>query len=150
MIIRALVQEDAAELDSIWKVTKLVGPDYDVATEIRDVLVRSADLCFVAVEDDRVVGSIFGFDMGWGGWIGRLAVDPPAQGRGIAKALVAKLEERFNELGKDGSALLIWKTETEAMQFWDKRDYEVQTKLELRWRQYRDRSPDELPPSLIS
>jgi len=59
----------------------------------------SGHLMFVAEADGQIVGTAFGSHDGRKGWINRLAVDPRYRRRGIAKQLVAKVEEALAHEG---------------------------------------------------
>jgi ribosomal protein S18 acetylase RimI-like enzyme len=56
-------------------------------------------LMFVAEAHGQIVGTAFGSHDGRKGWINRLAVDPRYRRRGIARQLVAKVEEALAHEG---------------------------------------------------
>ncbi len=49
----------------------------------------------VALDGDRIIGSVIGTNDGRKGWVNRLAVDPDHRSRGVAKELVERVEECF-------------------------------------------------------
>jgi ribosomal protein S18 acetylase RimI-like enzyme len=97
---------------------QLSGAAADYAAELRDVAgrVREAEV-LVAVDDDgRVLGCVTFAHPGtvWAevarageGEFRMLAVAPPAQGRGVAAALVAACVERARELGYHAIAICV-------------------------------------------
>ena len=69
----------------------------------RDAISRQLEIfsktMLVAEENGKIIGVIFGTHDRRKGWINRLAVLPAAQGRGIAKELIAAVEHEFLKAG---------------------------------------------------
>lgn len=71
----------------------------DTAAAIATLHLRDPDALILAMDGDKIVGSLIA---GWDGWrchLYRLAVLPGRRGEGIARALIAAAEERFRILG---------------------------------------------------
>jgi ribosomal protein S18 acetylase RimI-like enzyme len=71
----------------------------------------------------RIVGTVIG---GWDGWraqIARLATDPSIRRAGIAKALVAEIEERLRKRGAKRIYALVDKRSAPAVPFWESAGY---------------------------
>ena len=68
-------------------------------------------------------GSVFGTHDGRKGWINRVAVAPEFQRQNIAKKLIAKVEDRFSELGIDIIACLVEDWNTNSLQVFEKLGY---------------------------
>ena len=71
----------------------------DTAAAVELLLARDPHALILAVEDDRIVGSVVA---GWDGWrchLYRLAVLPSRRGEGLGRALIAAAEARLAELG---------------------------------------------------
>jgi GNAT superfamily N-acetyltransferase len=58
------------------------------------------EFCFVARKDGRLVGCVFAGDHGDALYIGKLAVDPAEQGKGIGRRLIAAVEDLALRLRK--------------------------------------------------
>lgn len=94
LVIRAFAPEDLPAARAVWR--SAFAAQFGLSPEVfrpgADVLARrlagQPGSCFVAVDNGQVVGSVVGLD--WGSvWIlGPLTVDPAAQARGHARALV--------------------------------------------------------------
>ena len=63
-----------------------------------------------------------GFD-GWRGAISRLAVEASYRRRGIARALLAEVEVRFDRNGVSVVTALVEKDHSWAMTYWDATDF---------------------------
>jgi len=84
---------------------------------------------FVAVDGDRIVGTLIA---GWDGWraaLYRLAVDPDYRRRGIARALVSVGEERLREAGARRIGALVMRAEEHAQDFWRGIGYTEDTRV---------------------
>jgi GNAT superfamily N-acetyltransferase len=72
-------------------------------TDAGDVQARMQSGCFLVIEDTpgpgALVGSVYLAIKAERGYLGTLAVDPGHQGRGLAKALVAAVEEQCRQAG---------------------------------------------------
>jgi ribosomal protein S18 acetylase RimI-like enzyme len=82
---------------------KITGKPHEAQWESRiiDALTRNPLGCLVAEAEGKVVGFILGDIRGWefaipkSGWIEIVGVDPAFQGKGVARALIEKLEIYF-------------------------------------------------------
>jgi ribosomal protein S18 acetylase RimI-like enzyme len=71
----------------------------DTTAAVAALHLRDPEALILAVEGDRIVGTIIA---GWDGWrchLYRLAVHPGRRRAGIGRALIAAAEERFRALG---------------------------------------------------
>ena len=59
----------------------------------------AAERCFLAWLDGRLAGCVFCVPQGDALYIGKLAVDPPLQGHGIGRALMARAEDEARNRG---------------------------------------------------
>lgn len=71
----------------------------DPRVSIANKLAMQPELFFVALRDERVVGTVMGGYDGHRGWLYSLAVAPEARGRGFGRALVAHAERALAALG---------------------------------------------------
>ena len=126
MTIRTMTTTDMTALFTLWKVSKL-----NFANKKREVhectlmIELNPTSCFVAIEDDIIVGSIFGVFNGRRAWINHLAIHPEYQKRGIGSKL---LNATIKELKKRGATKVILGVSTsnlKAMEFYYKNGFQV-------------------------
>jgi ribosomal protein S18 acetylase RimI-like enzyme len=90
------------------RVNALVYPDWATSQEedVRDACAEPETLVTVAVDDTAVLGfvSVVFHDAGQTGEIDMVAVDPPAQRRGVARALT---EHALTQIRARGSRLAV-------------------------------------------
>lgn len=91
MEIRVMTSEDYDGLYALWTSCKGMGlNDVDDSREgIVRFLRRNPTTCFVAQEEDTILGCILAGHDGRRGYIYHTAVKPEHRGKGIGKALVA-------------------------------------------------------------
>lgn len=88
------------EVDALWREAfPADAPRNQAKAAIPTKLSIQPDLLLVAVEDERVVGSILaGFD-GYRGWLNRVAVLQSHKRQGIGARLIREAEARLAALG---------------------------------------------------
>ena len=87
---------------------------------INAFLKRNPDTCFVACEDDKVVGVILSGSDGRRGYIYHTAVDPQYRKRGIAAALVETVMQAMKNIGINKVALVVFEHNEDGNKFWEK------------------------------
>jgi ribosomal protein S18 acetylase RimI-like enzyme len=120
--IREFRWDDFAAVVAVWSAA---GRDVVPRAELESKLTRDPELFLVAEdragdEADRgeVVAVAMGTFDGRRGWIFRLAVHPANRRRGIARALVDELENRFRGLGCPRVNLLVMPDNVAGLHFW--------------------------------
>jgi L-amino acid N-acyltransferase YncA len=99
MQIRVFETADEAEVVSLWERCGLVRPWNNPRKDIARKLAVQRELFLVGVIDRLVVASVMaGYD-GHRGWINYLAVDPACRGQGLARRMVAAVEEDLRRAG---------------------------------------------------
>jgi len=92
--IRPYVESDETAVAALWRE---VFPDSSQwnhpETDIQRKLAVQRELFFVAVADDRVVGTTMGGYDGHRGWVHLVVVSPGLQRHGIGTALMRRVEE---------------------------------------------------------
>jgi len=118
--IRPCRVEECEAVLALWRRAGAIPSVTDTLEELTR-LVRSehGDGFLVAVRDGVVVGSVIGGWDGWRGGIYRLAVDPQARRRGIARALVRAAESVLWRRGARPMSVLVERHEAHAVAFWD-------------------------------
>jgi ribosomal protein S18 acetylase RimI-like enzyme len=106
--IRCANVADADQLIALWREAGLRFDPSRVAGELRSVAARDPGLVLVDVDDQgHIAGAVLGAYDGRRGWVNRLAVRSDRRGQGIAKKLMAELEERLMAIGCPKVNLLI-------------------------------------------
>ncbi|MEW6069608.1 MAG: GNAT family N-acetyltransferase [Candidatus Thermoplasmatota archaeon] len=125
IIIREFRMEDYDSLTTLWNNAKLPykPKGRDRRDKIEQELKRGNAIFLIAETNGKLVGSILGTHDGRKGWINRLAVAPEFRRQGIARRLVAKVEDWLSEHGIEIIACLIEDWNTESMQVFERLGY---------------------------
>ena len=124
-IIRDCRPEEVAAVLILWRQAEATPDVSETVEDLTHVIVASPAIVLVAEAEGRLIGSIIGSFDGWRGNIYRLAVHPDFRRHGIARALVAEIEQR---LAKQGAKRMIAPVEGDhpwAMGFWQAVHYTV-------------------------
>jgi ribosomal protein S18 acetylase RimI-like enzyme len=117
--------EDYSAAIALWEQS---GPGVhigfsDTPEEIQRKLQRDPELFLVAEEDGRLIGTVLGGFDGRRGMLYHLAVEANRRGEGIARDLMAEVEERLRALGCL-KAYLLMIPENPAGEFYKKYQWE--------------------------
>jgi ribosomal protein S18 acetylase RimI-like enzyme len=126
LVIREFRIEDYNKLISLWNEA---GLGYrprgrDSRRRIAEEIKRGDSIFLVAEMDGKLVGSVIGTHDARKGWINRLAVHPSYRHRGLAKKLVAEMEDRLSQVGLEVIACLIEQGNTASLQLFQSLGYE--------------------------
>lgn len=117
-----LADEDAVV--ALWEEAGLTRPWNDPRADIRRKLTVQPELFLVAVDGDRVVGSVMaGYD-GHRGWLYYLAAATSHRGQGIGRRLVTEAERLLEAMGCPKVQLMVRPDNTAARGFYDELGYE--------------------------
>jgi len=110
MEIRKMVIEDYSSVYELWMSCKGMGLNNidDSKKGIDIFLKRNPNTCFVAIEQEQIVGVIMSGHDGRRGYIYHTAVSPAQRHRGIAKALVDAATKALYDLGIVKVALVVF------------------------------------------
>ena len=119
-------------IDALWREAFPQDNSWNAASiSIPEKLKAQPDLLLVAVEADRVVGSIMvGYD-GHRGWISRIAVLRSNRFKGIGRALVHEAEKRLSDLGCSKINLQVVASNTSVLGFYRRLGYEVEERVSM-------------------
>ncbi|MDR0806501.1 MAG: GNAT family acetyltransferase [Enterobacteriaceae bacterium] len=95
MEIRIYKQGDFDDVMALWDRCDLLRPWNDAETDIERNQYHDAELFLVAAVGDEVVGTIMGGYDGHRGSAYYLGVHPDYRSRGIANALISRLEKKL-------------------------------------------------------
>jgi ribosomal protein S18 acetylase RimI-like enzyme len=95
MEIRIFRQDDFEKVITLWERCDLLRPWNDPEMDIERKYHHSPDLFLVAEIGDEIVGSVMGGYDGHRGSVYYLGVHPEFRGRGIANAMLNRLEKKL-------------------------------------------------------
>ncbi|MDR0445980.1 MAG: GNAT family N-acetyltransferase [Oscillospiraceae bacterium] len=122
--IRPMTLADYPQCFALWQITSGADTRHDCKYEVlANILARNPDTCYIAEQNGIIIATVtceFGGD---GAYISHLAVAPELRRMGIAKTLVAALEQRLDALGVRKSRILVFSGNTTAEKFWREMGY---------------------------
>lgn len=134
MEIRIMRMGDYEEVHALWRSCPGMGlNDVDDSREgIARYLARNPDTCFVAVEDECIVGAILCGHDGRRGHISHTAVLPARQGRGIGRALAEAAVEGLRRQGISKVNLVVFRDNEAGNAFWERMGFAARRDLNYR------------------
>ena len=131
--------EDYDEIITLWKNTDGVGlrGNDDSKGSIKKFLSKNPDTCFVAKNDDAIIGTIMAGNDGRRGHIYHLMVKPEYRKEGIGRKLLEKAEEGLRKEGITKAFLVVFKENNIGNSFWEEAGYKTREDL-----YYRDKRLD--------
>lgn len=137
MEIRKMTLDDYEGVYALWMSCAGMGlNDLDDSREgIGRFIARNPDTCFVAAEQERIIGVIMVGSDGRRGYIYHTAVDGEYRKQGIGSALVDRALQALKCQGIHKAALVVFDRNEAGNAFWEKRGFTVREDLI-----YRNRS----------
>lgn len=122
MKIRVMNISDYEQIYQLWISCAGMGLNNldDSKEGIERFLNRNPDTCFVAENEQRIVGAIIVGNDGRRGYIYHTAVDPDHRGQGIATKLVNAAMEALKSSGINKAALVVFTKNSDGNAFWEK------------------------------
>ncbi|MCD2493611.1 GNAT family N-acetyltransferase [Lacrimispora sp. NSJ-141] len=126
--------EDYDRVYQLWIRTPGMGlTNLDDSKEgIEKYLKRNPSTCFVAKEEERLLGVILGGHDGRRGYIYHMAVEKSERKKGIGTALLEASLEAFRREGITKTALVAYDSNDEGNEFWERRDFVLRKDLVYR------------------
>lgn len=116
----------------MWtKVFNYDGPHNDPLLYIKQKTARDPDLFLVALEGDKILGTVMGGYDGHHGWIYSLAVDEAERHRGIGSALMDNIERMLRYLGCLKVNLQVVDTNSGVVEFYQKLGFSVEDRISM-------------------
>jgi ribosomal protein S18 acetylase RimI-like enzyme len=129
MEIRVFKQEDFEEVLTLWERCDLLRPWNDPELDIERKL--NPELFLVAEVSGVVAGTVMGGYDGHRGSAYYLGVHPEYRGRGIANALMNRLEKKLIARGCPKIQLMVRAENDAVISMYEKLDYEVVESISL-------------------
>ncbi|AHG18928.1 acetyltransferase [Chania multitudinisentens RB-25] len=126
MEIRVFRQDDFEEIITLWERCDLLRPWNDPEMDIERKLNHDPELFLVAEVGGEVVGSVMGGYDGHRGSAYYLGVHPDYRGRGIANALINRLEKKLIARGCPKIQLMVREDNDTVIEMYEKLGYEIQ------------------------
>ncbi|ATA21221.1 ribosomal protein S18 acetylase RimI-like enzyme [Gibbsiella quercinecans] len=126
MEIRVFRQDDFEEVLTLWERCDLLRPWNDPEMDIERKLNHDPELFLVAEVGGEVVGSVMGGYDGHRGSAYYLGVHPDYRGRGIANALINRLEKKLIARGCPKIQLMVREDNDTVIDMYEKLGYEIQ------------------------
>lgn len=122
MEIVKMTNEYYSDVYELWLSCRGMGLNNldDSEQGISRFLERNPDTCFVALQDEKVVGVIMAGSDGRRGYIYHTAVNPQYRKRGIATALVETVMQAMKNIGINKVALVVFEHNEGGNKFWER------------------------------
>jgi len=119
LVLRSAGAPDIAAVLAFWRVAaEDRHRPADTGAAIATLHLRDPDALILAMDGDRIVGTVIA---GWDGWrchLYRLAVSPGRRREGIARALISAAEARFRILGATRVDAMVLDDNEQAHRIW--------------------------------
>lgn len=122
MEIVKMTNEYYSDVYELWLSCRGMGLNNldDSEQGINKFLQRNPDTCFVALQDEKVVGVIMAGSDGRRGYIYHAAVNSLYRKRGIATALVETVMQAMKNIGINKVALVVFEHNEGGNKFWER------------------------------
>ena len=140
MNIRIMKTSDYEQIYNMWLSCAGMGLNNvdDSKEGIEKFLKRNPTSCFVAIDDNVIVGAVIAGNDGRRGYIYHLAVNPNYRKKGIGTSLVKNVINALEDLGINKVALVAFKRNEEANSFWEKQGFTTREDLNYRNKQIKE------------
>lgn len=134
MEIRIMTIKDFNEMYALWNEAGLQLADYEIEKKQTEFMIKLNPASnFVAIEQGKIIGTVFGLFNGYRGWIYHLAIIPFFQKKGIGSLLLNKTERALKEIGAKRVMLGVDKSNIRILPFYSKSNYqEITSAIYLR------------------
>lgn len=125
MQIRRMIIDDYEDVYALWMSCVGMGLNNldDSKEGISGFLKRNPDTCFVAIEENSLIGVIIVGNDGRRGYIYHTAVNPEYQKRGTGTQMVETALRALRDEGINKIALVVFDKNTTGNAFWEKRGF---------------------------
>lgn len=140
MYIRKMTIKDYEDVYELWTNTSGMGMrSIDDSREgIEKYLNRNPETCFIAEEENKIVGVILSGHDGRRGYIYHTSVKETVRNQGLGKALVNEAMEALKAEGINKVALVAFSTNELGNSFWEAQGFEERQDLVYRNKNLND------------
>lgn len=121
--IRAYQHSDKPHVIELWRQVGLSAPQNNAERDIERKLRVNPELFLVTVAADSVIGTIMGGYEGHRGWVNYLAVNPSHQRQGVARAMMAEVQNKLSSMGCAKINLQVRRNNDDAIKFYQALGY---------------------------
>ena len=121
--IRAYQHSDKPHVIELWRQVGLSSPQNNAERDIERKLRVNPELFLVTVAADSVIGTIMGGYEGHRGWVNYLAVNPSHQRQGVARAMMAEVQNKLSSMGCAKINLQVRRNNDDAIKFYQALGY---------------------------
>ena len=121
MTIRIMTVEDYPAVYALWASLPGIGlhAHEDSYEGMAYYLKRNPDTCFVAEENDEIIGAVLCGNDGRRGYINHLAVAQAHRGKGLGRALVDACRAAMRRENINRCSFVVYRSNDEGNAFWD-------------------------------
>jgi putative acetyltransferase len=124
--------DDYQNVIDLWHTTENLGlSTADQKYEIEMFLTRNPGLCFVAVEDGKIIGAVLAGHDGRRGAIYHLAVQKNKRNRGVGSQLVKHCLHGLKIAGIERCHIHVYAKNQSGLAFWQKEGWYLRSELAL-------------------
>ncbi len=117
---------------ALWRVCDGVGlSSADSRESIASYLARNPGMSFVALDGERIVGTVLVGHDGRRGFIHHLAVHPSCRRQGLGRRLVDRCFAAFAGAGILKAHILVFQDNAEAIAFWETSGWTLRTDIHV-------------------
>ena len=130
--LREMSLEDYAQVISLWQRTENIGiSSADSFENYRKFLQRNPGLCFVLLEDEKLIGTVLGGHDGRRGAIYHLAIDSNYRRKGYGQQLLDACMAAFSSCGIERCHIHVYADNEGGLKFWQKNGWFLRPELAL-------------------
>jgi ribosomal protein S18 acetylase RimI-like enzyme len=124
--LRTATLGDVDALLALWREAGSERTHTDDVAGVSGLIAHDPEAVVVAVDGDRVVGTVIAGWDGWRGSIYRIAVAPSHRRAGLARTLLREAEQRLDKRGARRASAIVVADDAQAMAFWRASGWEQQ------------------------
>jgi ribosomal protein S18 acetylase RimI-like enzyme len=130
--IRLMGMGDYPQLIDLWSNTENIGlSEADSPGNLDIFLKRNPGLNFVALDDDKIIGSVLGGHDGRRGAIYHLAINREYRNKGFGQALLNHCLAAFADIGIERCHIHVYTDNQSGLDFWQKNGWFTRPELVL-------------------